>query len=198
MNNREKIVSAAIHLIAEKGYDAVSIRKITGEVGIKESSFYNHFSSKKALLDEIFNLLQKGLESSRTSKKEIEAKVKEMTLAEFMKYRLDKFLGSWSDEMAQKLWYVVSHQQYKDKKASALIVRESEKFIEMFETAFETFMVEGKMKKGNPRFLARLYGFSSRAIHLDCTYRRFAGLEHTPGYKEMYLLAENFANQYST
>lgn len=198
MNNREKIVSTAIQLIAEKGYDAVSIRQITGQVGIKESSFYNHFSSKKALLVEIFNLLQKGLESSRTSKEEIEAKVKEMTLAEFMKYRLDKFLGGWSDQMAQQLWYVVSHQQYKDKKASALIVRESEKFIEMFETAFEMFMQEGKMKKENPRFLARLYGFSSRAIHLDYTYRKFAGLETDPDYKEMYLLAENFANQYST
>lgn len=59
-------------------------------------------------------------------------------------------------------------------------------------------MQEGKMKIGNPHFLARLYGFSSRAIHLDYTYRKFSGLEYDAGYKEMYLLAENFANQYST
>ncbi len=36
-----------------KGYDAVTIREIASEVGIKESSIYNHFKNKQDILNKI-------------------------------------------------------------------------------------------------------------------------------------------------
>lgn len=53
MNNKEKIFYKSIDLFSKYGYDGVSIRKIAGEVGIKESSIYNHFKSKESILTEI-------------------------------------------------------------------------------------------------------------------------------------------------
>jgi len=53
MNNKEKIFEKSIDLFSEYGYDGVSIRKIAGAVGIKESSIYNHYKSKEAILDAI-------------------------------------------------------------------------------------------------------------------------------------------------
>ncbi len=197
MNNREKILTEAIKLIGEKGYDAVSIRQITGKVGIKESSFYNHFSGKQKLLEEIFHMLQKDLGQTRISQEEIKKLARQLNLKEFLEFRLKKFLGGWSNETARLLWYVVSHQQYKHKQASKLIVEETEKSISMFETAFKIFMEEGKMKKGDAHFLAMLYGYSIRAIHLDYTYRHFAGLQNDNDFSDMYSLMDNFSETYS-
>ena len=55
MNNKEKIFHVSIDLFSKYGYDGVSIRKIASEVGIKESSIYNHYKSKESILDSILN-----------------------------------------------------------------------------------------------------------------------------------------------
>lgn len=47
------IKEEALKLFSIKGYGAVSIRDISGAVGIKESSIYNHFKNKRAILDDI-------------------------------------------------------------------------------------------------------------------------------------------------
>lgn len=53
MNNKEKIFNVAVDLFSEHGYGGVSIRQIAREVGIKESSIYNHYKSKESILDAI-------------------------------------------------------------------------------------------------------------------------------------------------
>ena len=53
MSTKEKIMDVAIHMFSERGYEAVSIRDICGEVGIKESTLYYHFKNKKDILDSL-------------------------------------------------------------------------------------------------------------------------------------------------
>ena len=55
MNNKEKIFLVSIDLFSRYGYDGVSIRQIAGNVGIKESSIYNHYKSKESILDAILD-----------------------------------------------------------------------------------------------------------------------------------------------
>lgn len=55
VSNKEKIFNVSIDLFSKFGYDGVSIRQIAGEVGIRESSIYNHYKSKESILDEILN-----------------------------------------------------------------------------------------------------------------------------------------------
>ncbi len=195
-SNKEKIIQIATRLIGTRGYDAVSIRNITSEVGIKESSFYNHFKSKELLLDEIFQITEDNLNSLRPGNEDINNLCKTMTLREFLTFRLDQFIKGWNKPEARYLWYVVSHQQYKNEKAAALVVKESEKSIEMFQVAFKTLMEQQKMKKGNSEFLANLYGFAMRAIHLDCTYRNFIAKVNDSGFDAMYHVLDEFVKQY--
>lgn len=54
MNTKEKIFNVALDLFSKKGYDSVSLREIADEVGIKKSSIYSHYSSKEAILMDIF------------------------------------------------------------------------------------------------------------------------------------------------
>ena len=51
MTTKEKIMDVALHMFSERGYEAVSIRDICGEVGIKESTLYYHFKNKMDILD---------------------------------------------------------------------------------------------------------------------------------------------------
>lgn len=53
INTKEIILEVALSLFSKKGYSGVSIRDISKEVGIKESSVYNHFKNKQ----EIFQTL---------------------------------------------------------------------------------------------------------------------------------------------
>lgn len=55
MNNKEKIFNVSVDLFSQFGYDGVSVRQIASEVGIKESSIYNHYRSKEAILNAILD-----------------------------------------------------------------------------------------------------------------------------------------------
>ena len=55
VNNKERIFNVSVDLFSRYGYDGVSIRQIASEVGIKESSIYNHYKSKESILDSILD-----------------------------------------------------------------------------------------------------------------------------------------------
>ena len=52
---KNKILEVSIDFFSKYGYDGVSIRQIAGEVGIRESSIYNHYPNKQAILNSILN-----------------------------------------------------------------------------------------------------------------------------------------------
>ena len=58
MSTKDKIMDVALHMFSERGYEAVSVRDICGEVGIKESTLYYHFKNKKDILDSLVSKFQ--------------------------------------------------------------------------------------------------------------------------------------------
>ncbi|PZD78684.1 TetR/AcrR family transcriptional regulator [Mesonia sp. K7] len=52
-DRKEQIVKTAAQLFREKGYNAVSMRDLAKDLGIKAASLYNHISSKEAILAEV-------------------------------------------------------------------------------------------------------------------------------------------------
>lgn len=52
-NTKEIISREALRLFSVHGYEGVSTKAIADAVGIKDSSLYNHFKSKKAIFDEL-------------------------------------------------------------------------------------------------------------------------------------------------
>ncbi|MDX1699790.1 MAG: TetR/AcrR family transcriptional regulator [Melioribacteraceae bacterium] len=53
INTRAEILDVALNLFSEKSYHGASIRDIAKEIGKRESSIYNHFSSKEDILNEL-------------------------------------------------------------------------------------------------------------------------------------------------
>ena len=62
MSTRESIMDVALLMFSERGYEAVSIRDICGEVGIKESTLYYHFINKKDILDSLVEKFRTHIE----------------------------------------------------------------------------------------------------------------------------------------
>jgi TetR/AcrR family transcriptional regulator, transcriptional repressor for nem operon len=52
---REDILKAGMDLFHGLGYNGVSVGDITAKVGIPKGSFYNHFQSKNAFLDQVID-----------------------------------------------------------------------------------------------------------------------------------------------
>jgi AcrR family transcriptional regulator len=71
--NREKIVRAAISLLDEKGYDAVSMRDVAQLAGIRASSIYNHFDGKDAMLDAVAAAFEAELDERGINRPDPEA-----------------------------------------------------------------------------------------------------------------------------
>ena len=52
---KEKILLTSLKLFAQDGYEAVSISKISGELGMAKSALYKHYKNKRYIFDSIIN-----------------------------------------------------------------------------------------------------------------------------------------------
>ncbi len=66
-NRKEEIVRVAGVLFKKKGYNAVSMRDIAQELGIKAASLYNHIKSKQEILANIMMSLAEDFTSGMQS-----------------------------------------------------------------------------------------------------------------------------------
>lgn len=53
-DTKRRILTEALRLFAQRGYDAVSVEQIANAVGIKAPSLYKHFPSKQGIFDALF------------------------------------------------------------------------------------------------------------------------------------------------
>jgi AcrR family transcriptional regulator len=69
---RRAIIDAALKLLADTSFSALSLRLVTREAGIVPAAFYRHFDSMDALglvlIDESFRSLRETLRSARTGR----------------------------------------------------------------------------------------------------------------------------------
>lgn len=52
---KEKILLTSLKLFAQDGYEAVSISKISGELGMAKSALYKHYKNKRDIFDSVIN-----------------------------------------------------------------------------------------------------------------------------------------------
>ena len=56
---KEKILLTSLKLFAQDGYEAVSISKISGELGMAKSALYKHYKNKRDIFNSIINRMDK-------------------------------------------------------------------------------------------------------------------------------------------
>jgi AcrR family transcriptional regulator len=57
---RSRVLTAAVDLFAERGYDGTSVADVISRAGVAKGGFYHHFASKEDLLYEVYGDLISG------------------------------------------------------------------------------------------------------------------------------------------
>jgi len=166
IDTRQKILEAALELFSRRGFEAVSVRDIAGEVGIRESSLYNHFRNKQDIFDTLVELCWKKAESyfrarSLPFSKEDDLSVfsrRDFTgLAEAVSQVFRYFFeDSWNIRFRRLLLL----SQFTNERAAELYQKLFRDYPLEFQTnLFARLMEAGQFRKGAPEALAlEFYG----------------------------------------
>ena len=157
---KKKIVEVAIDMFSRRGYSDVSVRELTKEVGIKESSLYNHFKSKEAILELIYDLFQEQHSKAFPSIEILPELAKMTSIETFLLKGMENYKNSAEDPLHEKMWRILNIEQFRDQRARNIILNQVYAgTIDFLEKAFEAFMNEDKIKQGNASKLAIQYQY---------------------------------------
>jgi AcrR family transcriptional regulator len=113
-SNREKIFHAAVTMMADRGYEHVSLRDIASAAGIKAGSIYNHFHSKAAILDAVVEIFRGALKerSMNEGPEDIDAALRGREPRELLTDIMLAPLALLEEPSLRELVRVVSRGQY--------------------------------------------------------------------------------------
>ena len=165
-DTKDRILTAALEMFSQNGYNGTNIRELTASLGLVKSSMYRHFESKaaiwNALLDEMIAYYSERFGSSEhlppvpDSLDGLVAMTMRMT---------DLTIRDEKIVMTRKL---LSIEQFRDERARALATKHFlTGLTDMFTQIFAAMMDKGLLRRDDPQMLAFAYTAPiSALIHL--------------------------------
>jgi AcrR family transcriptional regulator len=179
--NHQKLIDTAVDLFSLNGYDGVSIRDLCRGVGIKESSFYNHFRGKDELLELILEMARERYRRFMSADEMLDSLLALRDPADFWADAQRRYLDFLEDPEMRKINRIVNLEQYRNPTARALILEEIiQRPLRFSELVFEKFIAQGKMRKHNPRLLAQEYQMPVYGLFLQFLILDAAGQDTAP------------------
>ncbi len=165
---KEKIFDVSLDLFSQKGYDRVSVREIAREVGIRESSIYNHYKNKEAILDAIIDYFKSELNQSSIPEGEGEDLIDKGPEV-FFDVGAKLYIDRINTPEMEKIWRLVSIETYHNQKMREFFKKELlEEPLNVWENTFQIMIDKKMIKPVNPRTLA--YEYFSFIIFLFFEY----------------------------
>ena len=122
-DTRDKILETALELFSRQGCDAVSIRDICAQVGIKESSVYYHFKKKRAIALELYSQFEaRSLELMERLASALESGV-QTERSSYLKVCAIYFDNYLCDSFCNRVLRLLSIEQLGDRQARTLYRR---------------------------------------------------------------------------
>lgn len=167
-STKERIFDISLDLFSQKGFDAVSVREIARTVGIRESSIYNHYKNKEAILDAIIEYFKSELNQSGIPEEDAET-LMEQSPEVFFNVGAKMYINQINTPKMEKIWRLVSIETYHNEKIREFFKKELlEEPITAWESVFQTLIEKKMIKPLNPRTLA--YEYFSFIIYLFFEY----------------------------
>lgn len=157
---KRNIIESGIELFSQRGYSGVSIRDITKEVGIKESSLYKHFKSKEELIETIFHNFRKACTEILPPMEYLDQIVAEMNLKSFLEQGWVNFKKHIDNPINQKTWRIIYIELFRHAQAREIYTNDIvKKTMDCLEVVFSRMAESGKVKPMDPKVLAREYQY---------------------------------------
>lgn len=128
MSTKERIVEEALTLFSSRGYQGTSVKNIAEAVGIKDSSLYKHFKSKKEIFETIVEEMARRMEAMShtfglpddTSMEEAAIAYGGITEDELVELSKKVFLFYLQDPFAGRFRRMLTIEQYRDQEIAAV------------------------------------------------------------------------------
>ncbi|MDP4146438.1 MAG: TetR/AcrR family transcriptional regulator [Bacillota bacterium] len=183
---KQKIFEVSAKLFSREGYNGVSMRKIAKEVGIKESSIYNHYKNKEEILTSLFDYWNDTLTIYRPSEEDIEKMLDYMSVEDVFKQLVigfGKSLNSTLDSIA-KIIYI---EQFRNEKARKLmlenLIGESSRFIE---SVLKIMSRKKIIRAVDMNLIADEYNYTLLALSFEYAHAVNDGEDAAPVIKKMF------------
>ncbi len=156
LSTRERILAAALELFAQHGFGGASMRELARSVGIRESSLYNHFPGKAAILEAIMREYGPASSASRLGEPRYRALAREPAVF-CRQYALD-LVEQWSDPRERQFQKLITAERnrvpgLRAQFADQLYSREQRLMVDFF----RGFALDGLIATTDPRETARLF-----------------------------------------
>ncbi len=164
-DTKQKILDKALELFSSKGYDSVSVGEIAKAVGIKAPSLYNHYPSKQAIFDAIFENTALQYEKY-TDGIDIHVQDSKMDVGVFSDiaegFLIQKvrqiFLYSLHNETISRFRRMMTIEQFRTPQISKLYSeRYVDRMVEYHAGIFRKLIENGEIRNENPETLAMMY-----------------------------------------
>lgn len=174
-STKDKILDVATELFSQKGFSGVSIREITKEVGIKESSLYNHFKNKDEILDTILSSFRTEFAKTIPPESQLDAILTSSTLEGFFIRGFERFQEHLSREKNERCWRILSNEQYRLPAAREIYLHDVIGLtLNFLKNVFEKLILLKKIKATyKPEILASEYQYAMFAMLTEYNLLRF-------------------------
>lgn len=161
-DTKEKILQTALALFAENGYEAVSVSRIAGELGMTKGALYKHYQNKRDIFDHIVQRLF-DLDARQSAQCGVpEEKFEEdpesyrgMTAEKLTEFTAAQFVFWTEDSFASKVRKMLTLEQYRDTDMAKLFADcFTDGPVSYTADIFREMMAQGTLKKADPRQLA--------------------------------------------
>lgn len=163
MTTKEKIIDEALTLFSTKGYQGTSVKNIADAVGIKDSSLYKHYKSKKEIFDTIVKEMSLRMEGMSKGLGLPDEKNMEKAALEYGQltaeglWELSKniYLYYLKDEFAARFRRMLTIEQYRDREIYHVYKKIFMEDSIVYQTAlFEEMIQQGIFIDANPAAMA--------------------------------------------
>src|SRR3954454_5965203 len=163
---RARILAEALDLFAQSGYGGASMRELARRVGIRESSLYNHFAGKAAILEAIVSEHGPASSASRLEAPRYR-QLSKQPAAFCRRFALD-LVDQWSDPREHQFQKVITAERnrvpgVRAKFADQFYSREQR----LMTDYFRGFALAGLISTTDPREMARLFAAGLIFIRLE-------------------------------
>ena len=155
-STKEKILMTALRLFAQDGYEAVSVSKISGELGMTKGALYKHYKSKRDIFDTIFErICQLDIERFKKAGFTGNGSFSNTSVGSFIAYMESQFYYWTEDEMACNFRRILTLEQYRSPEMALFYQKVlASGPVNFIEDYFRIMMKQGIWRKGNPKQMA--------------------------------------------
>ena len=162
------------------------MREIAKEVGIKESSIYNHYKSKEEILSSLFDYLALRLTNYRPKEEEIEKMLDYMSIEDVFKQLIINFGKSLNGNL-DSIVRIVYAEQFRNERAKELmlenLIAEPSRFIGK---VLKIMYSKNLIRDIDIDLIADEYNYTLLAITLEYAHAANNGEELAPIIRKMF------------